>query len=174
MKTSEEPPNSESQLIYSRRKEKSTIRRNLKLKIEGKYLKGQSIEYIVYEDDGSLKDELDSSIVQMKTDVQKLDIQLTKEMDQKGGTSWLELADGKHEIYVDIKLKGKILAKSTWIIEVDTSTMKTETIPGNSPQMGGGPKRMPEKGDCEQKYCIKKGDKNELIQEINIRLAGFE
>jgi hypothetical protein len=27
--------------------------------------------------------------------------------------------------------------------------------------------------NCGQKYCIKKGDKNELIREINIRLAGF-
>jgi GH24 family phage-related lysozyme (muramidase) len=27
--------------------------------------------------------------------------------------------------------------------------------------------------NCEQKYCIKKGDKNELIRELNIRLAGF-
>ena len=28
-------------------------------------------------------------------------------------------------------------------------------------------------GNCGEKYCIKKGDKNELIREINIRLAGF-
>lgn len=27
--------------------------------------------------------------------------------------------------------------------------------------------------NCEQKYCIKKGEKSELIREINIRLAGF-
>ncbi len=27
--------------------------------------------------------------------------------------------------------------------------------------------------DCGEKFCIKKGDKNELIREINIRLAGF-
>jgi len=27
--------------------------------------------------------------------------------------------------------------------------------------------------NCGEKYCIKKGDKNELIREINIRLAGF-
>jgi lysozyme family protein len=27
--------------------------------------------------------------------------------------------------------------------------------------------------DCGEKYCIKKGDKNEVIREINIRLAGF-
>ncbi len=30
-----------------------------------------------------------------------------------------------------------------------------------------------EKKDCGEKYCIKKGEKNELIREINIRLAGF-
>ncbi|AND63906.1 hypothetical protein AX766_05475 [Flavobacterium covae] len=27
--------------------------------------------------------------------------------------------------------------------------------------------------DCGERYCIKKGDKSELIREINIRLAGF-
>ncbi|WP_294322640.1 glycosyl hydrolase 108 family protein, partial [uncultured Chryseobacterium sp.] len=27
--------------------------------------------------------------------------------------------------------------------------------------------------NCGEKYCIKKGDKNELVREINIRLAGF-
>ena len=27
--------------------------------------------------------------------------------------------------------------------------------------------------NCGEKYCIKKGDKSELIREINIRLAGF-
>lgn len=27
--------------------------------------------------------------------------------------------------------------------------------------------------DCGEKYCIKKGDKNEVIREINIRLSGF-
>jgi lysozyme family protein len=37
----------------------------------------------------------------------------------------------------------------------------------------------PDKGDekgketCGEKYCIKKGDKSELIREVNIRLAGF-
>lgn len=28
-------------------------------------------------------------------------------------------------------------------------------------------------GNCGEKYCIKKGDKSELIRELNIRLAGF-
>lgn len=169
MTTSEEPQIQKVSLYIPGGKEKVSYGEILKLKIEGKNLKGQSIEYTVYEDDWPLKDELDSSIVQMKADVQELDIQLTKEMYKKGGTSWLELADGKHEIYVDVKLKGDILAKSTKIIEVDTSTIKMEPIPGNRAVMTGEDK----KGDCGQKYCIKKGDKNELIREINIRLAGF-
>lgn len=145
MTTSEEPQIQKVSLYIPGGKEKVSYGEILKLKIEGKNLKGQSIEYTVYEDDGPLKDELDSSIVQMKADVQELDIQLTKEMYKKGGTSWLELADGKHEIYVDVKLKGEILAKSTKIIEVDTSTIKMEPIPGNRAVMTGEDKKKEEK-----------------------------
>lgn len=142
MTTSEEPQIQKVSLYIPGNKSKVSYGEKLKLKIEGKNLKGQSIEYTVYEDDGPLKDELDSSIVQMKADVQELDIQLTKEMYKKGGTSWLELADGKHEIYVDVKLKGEILAKSTKIIEVDTSTIKMEPIPGNRAVMTGEDKKI--------------------------------
>ena len=36
------------------------------------------------------------------------------------------------------------------------------------------PDKKDEKGvSCGEKYCIKKGDKSELIREVNIRLAGF-
>ena len=142
MTTSEEPQIQKVSLYIPGNKRKVSYGEKLKLKIEGKNLKGQSIEYTVYEDDWPLKDELDSSIVQMKADVQELDIQLTKEMYKKGGTSWLELADGKHEIYVDVKLKGDILAKSTKIIEVDTSTIKMEPIPGNRAVMTGEDKKI--------------------------------
>lgn len=43
---------------------------------------------------------------------------------------------------------------------------RTATSVGTGIFSGGG-------GDCGQRHCIKKGDKNELIREINIRLAGF-
>lgn len=33
--------------------------------------------------------------------------------------------------------------------------------------------KSPPVSNCGKKYCIKKGDKNELIREINIRLSGF-
>ncbi|WP_281237910.1 glycosyl hydrolase 108 family protein [Flavobacterium praedii] len=49
---------------------------------------------------------------------------------------------------------------------------------GNNPLKVGEPDKNPkdEKKEgtcCGEKFCIKKGDKSELIREINIRLAGF-
>ncbi|AUX17244.1 peptidoglycan-binding domain-containing protein [Flavobacterium columnare] len=47
---------------------------------------------------------------------------------------------------------------------------------GKSPAVIGKTKveRASSRGtDCGERYCIKKGDKSELIREINIRLAGF-
>ncbi|MEC3875469.1 hypothetical protein, partial [Chryseobacterium salviniae] len=43
---------------------------------------------------------------------------------------------------------------------------------GRSPAVVSEPKQQPVR-NCGEKYCIKKGDKSELIREINIRLAGF-
>ena len=37
----------------------------------------------------------------------------------------------------------------------------------------GGVWEIKKEKNCGEKYCIKKGDKSELIREINIRLAGF-
>ena len=185
MTTSEDPQIQKVSLYIPGNKSKVSYGEKLKLKIEGKNLKGQSIEYTVYEDDWPLKDELDSSIVQMKADVQELDIQLTKEMYKKGGTSWLELADGKHEIYVDVKLKGDILAKSTKIIEVDTSTIKMEPIPGNRAVMTGEDKKKEEKCPrCNKDFTLEeiklvftnasKSDLEKLLISLNAYRKKFE
>ena len=171
--TSEEPQIQRVSLYIPENKTKVSYGEYIKLKIEGKYLKGQNVEYSVYEDDFITNDELDSGIVHMKGEVQELAIQLTQEMYKKGGTSWFELSNGTHEIFVRVKLKGKTPIQSTGIIEVDTTTLEMETISGNRAVTTGKPDRKEEKVDCGQKYCIKKGDKNELIREINIRLAGF-
>lgn len=117
----------------------------IKLKIEGKYLKGQNVEYTVYEDDNYRREELDAGIVQMQSDEQEVTLQLTQEMYKKGGTDWYELMDGKHEIFVSLKLKGKTQIQSTGIIEVDTTTMTMETIPGNRAVTTGKPDRKEEK-----------------------------
>jgi molecular chaperone GrpE (heat shock protein) len=81
----------------------------------------------------------------MKGEVQELAIQLTQEMYKKGGTSWFELMDGTHEIFVRVKLKGKTPIQSTGIIEVDTTTLEMETISGNRAVTTGKPDRKEEK-----------------------------
>lgn len=43
----------------------------------------------------------------------------------------------------------------------------------NAPAVLGEPLEGAGSSNCGGKYCIKKGDKNELVREINIRLAGF-
>lgn len=45
-------------------------------------------------------------------------------------------------------------------------TGKSTSMVGEEPQENKG-------HHCGEKFCIKKGDKNELIREVNIRLAGF-
>ncbi|WP_419868510.1 glycosyl hydrolase 108 family protein [Chryseobacterium sp. CT-SW4] len=56
-------------------------------------------------------------------------------------------------------------------------TVKPEAKPAPKKKEGKSVSRVQHQetkgADCGEKYCIKKGDKNELIREINIRLAGF-
>ena len=72
--------------------------------------------------------------------------------------------------FVDVEVletKAHVLSKT---VDVDVSVLKVD-VPDNETKVKLG------KADaiinCEGKFCIKKGDKSELIREINIRLAGF-
>lgn len=64
-----------------------------------------------------------------------------------------------------------------WDWEESQGTVKKDQEPtvqkpdGRSPSVVGT--QPTQNVNCGEKYCIKKGDKNELIREINIRLAGF-
>ncbi|QII72246.1 LysM peptidoglycan-binding domain-containing M23 family metallopeptidase [Apibacter sp. B2966] len=137
--TSNEPQIQRVSLYSPENKSQVSYKETLKLKIEGIYLKGKSIEYIVYEEDQSQKKELIIDTVQMMGDVQEVDILLTQERFKKGGTNKEELTEGKHEIYVEVKLKEKELVKKTEIIVVDTSTQEIDPIPGNRPVTTGDP-----------------------------------
>ena len=85
------------------------------------------------------------------------------------------LSPGNHQV----AKKDPIPEKETSLI--DQAIMKIKNATGWEPitvegitnaivDMFSPDEKIP---SCEQKYCIKKGDKNELIREINIRLAGF-
>ncbi|WP_336689651.1 MULTISPECIES: peptidoglycan-binding domain-containing protein [unclassified Chryseobacterium] len=52
-------------------------------------------------------------------------------------------------------------------------TPTAQTPDGKSSAIVKGEAVRPSVSNCGEKYCIKKGDKSELIREINIRLSGF-
>lgn len=59
-------------------------------------------------------------------------------------------------------------------LKLSDNAVVSELVKTNAPLIVGEPLEPTSGGsDCGQKYCIKKGDKSELIREINIRLAGF-
>lgn len=160
--TSNEPQIQRVSLYTPENKSQVTYKETLKLKIEGIYLKGKSIEYIVYEEDQSQKKELIIDTVQMMGDVQEVDILLTQERFKKGGTNKEELTEGKHEIYVEVKLKEKELVKKTEIIVVDTSTQEIDPIPGNRPVTTGDPEVKKDNKETKCPRC----DKDITLEEI--------
>lgn len=160
--TSNEPQIQRVSLYTPENRSQVTYKETLKLKIEGIYLKGKSIEYIVYEEDQSQKKELIIDTVQMMGDVQEVDILLTQERFKKGGTNKEELTEGKHEIYVEVKLKEKELVKKTEIIVVDTSTQEIDPIPGNRPVTTGDPEIKKDNKETKCPRC----DKDITLEEI--------
>lgn len=160
--TSNEPQIQRVSLYTPENKSQVSYKETLKLKIEGIYLKGKSIEYIVYEEDQSQKKELIIDTVQMMGDVQEVDILLTQERFKKGGTNKEELIEGKHEIYVEVKLKEKELVKKTEIIVVDTSTQEIDPIPGNRPVTTGDPEVKKDNKEAKCPRC----DKDITLEEI--------
>lgn len=160
--TSNEPQIQRVSLYNPENKSQVTYKEALKLKIEGIYLKGKSIEYIVYEEGQSQKKELIIDTVQMMGDVQEVDILLTQERFKKGETNKEELTEGKHEIYVEVKLKEKELVKKTEIIVVDTSTQEIDPIPGNRPVTTGDPEVKKDNKETKCPRC----DKDITLEEI--------
>lgn len=60
-------------------------------------------------------------------------------------------------------------SKGTITKDKEPAQPKVESISTS----GINAQKSPPVSNCGEKYCIKKGDKNELIREINIRLSGF-
>lgn len=66
-----------------------------------------------------------------------------------------------------------IIAKSREIIAEGIGNFFNAIENSISAAQVGTTQRKEEKKNCGQKFCIKRGDKGELIREINIRLSGF-
>ncbi len=107
-------------------------------------------------------------------------ITLTAAMKQKGGASMLQ--EGfKQELFLYAEANGTavssaqtavLLAERSQPTTVRGGGLRPAHVPrGNMPAVVGG--NAGEGQTCGERYCLKRGDKNELIREVNIRLAGF-
>ena len=95
-----------------------------------------------------------------------VDIVLTKEMKEHGANLFSD------EVYVDIEIMETKAHVVSTQIKVDTNNSIID-ITRNITKSKYEKIDVKKGANCGEKYCIKKGDKSELIREVNIRLAGF-
>ncbi|WP_271784928.1 DUF4280 domain-containing protein [Aquimarina algiphila] len=75
---------------------------------------------------------------------------------------------GKEENEVESKPRVRAL-----MLKVSTTLELDEQLEADNAVVLGAELTVNGQGDCKGKYCIKLGEESQLIQEINIRLAGF-
>ena len=134
------------------------------------------------EDDGGklVDDELINEIYTFPKDTNYLYIAINLKAIpvSKGGTF---VQEGFHqELFVDVEVLETHKQTKTSTLNVDISAFKPDPVDTTNKVVkiweaifGKDEKEKKKEKNCGEKYCIKKGDKSELIREINIRLAGF-
>ena len=99
-----------------------------------------------------------------------IDIDLKKVSKSKGDDTF---EGWEQELFVDIEVLETHSHTKTATLNVNNSGFGTDPVDDSNKVVKVGATEKTEGKSCGEKYCIKKGDKSELIREINIRLAGF-
>lgn len=153
---------------------KSTFGNNIRVYIASKGLKNKKVRLWLYEKDTfDPNDELYSKDIVITSDLCYENIKLTKAMQNKGNE--YEIGEGSsQELFARAKVMdvpSHIFSKS---LQADISSIVVDVAESTTVAKVADVKVQAPKGNsCGEKFCIKKGDKSELIREINIRLAGF-
>lgn len=153
---------------------KSTFGNNIRVYIASKGLKNKKVRLWLYEKDTfDPNDELYSKDIVITSDLCYENIKLTKAMQNKGNE--YEIGEGSsQELFARAKVMNvpsHIFSKS---LQADISSIVVDVAESTTVAKVADVKVQAPKGNsCGEKFCIKKGDKSELIREINIRLAGF-
>lgn len=147
--------------------------KQLKVWINSKGLTGKEIRLRLYEhDNGSPNDLLVDQKFTVKGDIYAIVVSLDKIPRSLGGNFVEEGAE--QELFADVEVIQTKTSTVSEKVEVDAKAFKQdqgEVV--NKVMKVFQPDDKEKKDSCGEKYCIKKGDKSELIREINIRLAGF-
>lgn len=153
---------------------KSKYGNTIRVYINSTGLKGKKVRIWLYEQDTTdPNDELFAKDIVITGDSCYEKVTLTSRMQTKG--SEYEIGEGNTQ---ELFARAKILEIPSHIIskrlKADITSTVVEVAESTSVVKVGETKIQGAKGsNCGERYCIKKGDKSELIREINIRLAGF-
>ncbi|MCD0478910.1 peptidoglycan-binding protein [Chryseobacterium sp. LC2016-29] len=139
------------------------------LKITAKNMKNKKVKVKIWEEDNfkwtnDLIFEKDYVLVD---DTNFTWVQLTKKMFDKASDG---VGDSSGQDYF-IEVIHNETSVTSEVMPVSADAEPTKVESGKSATSINEVKIEPK--SCGEKYCIKKGDKNELIREINIRLSGF-
>ena len=146
----------------------------LKVHVYHNGLQGKKIRFKLMENDGGalFDDELINQVFDLpkNSDCLYIDIDLKKVSKSKGDDM---LEGSEQELFVDIEVLETASHHKTATLNVNNSGFGTDPVDDSNKVVKVGATEKTEGKSCGEKYCIKKGDKSELIREINIRLAGF-
>lgn len=145
--------------------------KQIKVWIDSKGLIGKEIRLKLYDEDGISNDLLFEEKFIVKSNIYSVVVPLNQIPRSKGGGYWGEGAE--QELFADVEvLQTKDHTKSE-VVDVDAKVFKPDPVEVTNKVAKVGKGGKNDRKNCGEKYCIKKGDKSELIREINIRLAGF-
>lgn len=148
--------------------------KQIKVWIDSKGLIGKEIRLKLYDKDETWNDLLFDEKFTIKSNIYSVVVSLNEIPRSKGGDNVFE---GKQqEVFADVEVIATSKNKSSKIVQVDVKVFKPDPIEVTDKVMKTGEKSGENKKtkSCGEKYCIKIGPTaNELIREINIRLAGF-
>ena len=177
--TAPEKPDSESKILdayfvngKNQKLTKAAVGNHVQVQIITRNMLGKHVQYKVWEYDAGKNDLVyESGRIEVKGDIINTSgFTLSKEIFDKGIDFGRFDPDSSSQNYFIEVLPLDVSAESQRFGVTPEALMTVET--GKSAAVV----REEPTGsstDCKGKYCIKKGDKSELIREINIRLAGF-
>lgn len=147
--------------------------KQIKVWINSSNLIGKQVRLKLFDDDYGKDDLLFHQEFTIKSDLHAIVVPLDKIPRSWGGNF---LADGnEQELFAEVEVLQTHAFTKSAIVDVDATVFKQDPFEVTNKVMKVDVEEKKEKKDenCGEKYCIKKGDKSELIREINIRLAGF-
>lgn len=148
--------------------------KQIKVWIDSKGLIGKEVRLKLYDhDNGSPNDVLADLKFAIKSNLHAMVIALDTIPRSYGGNLLQEGTE--QELFVEVEVFQTKTSSINEIVTVDAKAFKQDQgeVVNNVMKVLEGSNEEKKKDSCEEKYCIKKGDKSELIREVNIRLAGF-